>query len=280
VDDYVTVPDSSVWAFGTNDFSIELWTKFNSVRSDSSYGQPANVFVGQDEAGGSHNKWVFYLNNGLYFHINGSVSVYIGPIPFSPIVGQWYHLSLTRSGSTYSFYVDGTLLGTESNANSSPDVNAPLTLGQVEGLGYFDGLIDEVEIFNRALSASEIAAVSNAGSAGICKIDTIPPTVTMSSAASDPTDASPIAVTVQFSETVTGFMSDDIVTSNGTVSNFVVVDGDTYNFNLTPSGQGLVTADVAAGVASDLADNGNTAATQFSRTYAPIYNLFLPLIKR
>jgi hypothetical protein len=67
---------------------------------------------------------------------------------------------------------------------------------------------------------------------------------------------------------------------NGAVSNFVAVDGDTYTFNLTPSAQGLVTANIAAGIATDLAGNGNTAATQFNRTYIVVYKLFLPLILR
>ncbi|MDP1546374.1 MAG: choice-of-anchor Q domain-containing protein [Anaerolineales bacterium] len=110
--------------------------------------------------------------------------------------------------------------------------------------------------------------------------DFTPPTVTMSSAALNPTNASPISVTAQFSETVTGFIAGDIIPGNGAVGNFTAVDGDTYTFDLTPSGQGPVTADIAAGVASDSAGNVNTAATQFSRTYSVTYNLFLPLILR
>jgi len=101
----------------------------------------------------------------------------------------------------------------------------------------------------------------------------------MTSLASDPTHSSPILVTVQFSETVTGFSVGDILPGNGAVGNFTVVDGDTYTFDLTPSAPGLVTADIAADVATDLAGNGNTVATQFSRTYT-MYNLFLPLILR
>ncbi len=100
--------------------------------------------------------------------------------------------------------------------------------------------------------------------------DSVPPTVAMSSAASDPTNISPISVTVQFSETVTGFVVGDITPGNGTLGNFVAVDGDTYTFDLTPSGQGLVTADIAAAVAVDGIGNGNLAATQLSRTYDSI----------
>ncbi len=98
-------------------------------------------------------------------------------------------------------------------------------------------------------------------------VDSTPPTVAMSSAAPNPTNSSPIAVTAQFSENVTGFIATDIVAGNATVNNFIAVDGDTYTFNLVPSGQGLVTADIGAGVATDAGGNPNTAATQFSRTY-------------
>ena len=97
--------------------------------------------------------------------------------------------------------------------------------------------------------------------------DRTPPAVTMSSAASNPTGLTPIPVIVQFSEAVNNFIATDIVPSNAAVSNFVAVDGDTFTFDLTPSGQGSVTADIAAGVVTDIASNVNTAATQFSRTF-------------
>jgi hypothetical protein len=97
--------------------------------------------------------------------------------------------------------------------------------------------------------------------------DSDAPTAAITSAASDPTNISPITVTVQFSENVTGFTAGDITTSNGTLGNFNAVDGDTYTFDLTPGGQGLVTADIAAGAAQDGSSNGNLAATQFSRTF-------------
>jgi len=97
--------------------------------------------------------------------------------------------------------------------------------------------------------------------------DSVAPSVSMSSSAPEPTNTSPIPVTAEFSENVTGFVDTDIVASNATVSNFVAVDGDTYPFDLIPSGPGPVTADIAAAVAQDAASNGNSAAAQFSRTY-------------
>ncbi|PYS81809.1 MAG: hypothetical protein DMF67_15400 [Acidobacteria bacterium] len=97
-------------------------------------------------------------------------------------------------------------------------------------------------------------------------IDATAPTVSMSSTALNPTNVSPIPVTVTFSESVTGFSSSDITASNATVGNFAG-SGASYSFELTPLSQGPVSADIAANVATDTAGNGNTAAVQFNRTY-------------
>ncbi len=90
------------------------------------------------------------------------------------------------------------------------------------------------------------------------------------------TNISPIPVTVTFvdshtslNEDVTGFTSGDIVPTGGSVSNFAG-SGAVYTFDLTPGGQGLVSADIAAGVAQDLAGNLNLEATTFSRVYDSI----------
>jgi hypothetical protein len=97
-------------------------------------------------------------------------------------------------------------------------------------------------------------------------IDAVAPTVAITSAAPDPTNTSPIPVTATFSEDVTGFTVGDITVGNGTASGFAGGPA-VYTFAVTPAGQGVVTVDVAAGVAQDAASNGNTAATQFSIEY-------------
>jgi len=97
--------------------------------------------------------------------------------------------------------------------------------------------------------------------------DSVGPTVSVASTAPDPTNLSPIPVTVTFDEDVSGFTAEDVTAGNGTLDNFATVSGSVYTFDLTPSGQGPVTADVAAGVAQDGAGNGNAAAAQFTITY-------------
>ena len=90
------------------------------------------------------------------------------------------------------------------------------------------------------------------------------PTVTISSTASNPTSTSPIPVTVTFSEPVTGFEAGDVTIGNGTIGS-VLGSGATYSFNVTPTANGVVTVDIAAGVAQDAAGNTNTAAVQFTQ---------------
>ncbi|MBI3358313.1 MAG: autotransporter-associated beta strand repeat-containing protein [Nitrospirae bacterium] len=100
----------------------------------------------------------------------------------------------------------------------------------------------------------------------IYTIDKLSPSVTMSSTTANPTNVSPIPVTVTFTKTVTGFTAGDIVTSNGTVSNFAGSGAD-YTFDLTPGVNGLVTADIPSGSAFDIDFKGNLATPQFQRTY-------------
>ena len=73
-------------------------------------------------------------------------------------------------------------------------------------------------------------------------------------------------VTITFSESVTGFGSDDIAITNGYLGSLSGSE-TVYTANVVANTDGTVTVDVAAGAASDAAGNGSEAAAQFSRTY-------------
>ncbi len=118
--------------------------------------------------------------------------------------------------------------------------------------------------------AVNAANIGNTAAAQLSRTYTppLPPSVVITSSAPNITSVSPIPVTVTFSEIVTGFVPGDVTVSNGTISGFSGV-GSTYTFNVTPVGSGLVTVNVAAGVAVNAANTPNTAAAQLSRTYSP-----------
>jgi hypothetical protein len=171
--DYVAVPDNDAWAFGTNNFTIELWVNFQFLELNW-LEEPEAIFIGQDEGAGYVKKWFFALGGGyLNFHVNGPGldPVFLVQAEFVPEWDRWYHLAAVRSNTTLTIYVDGTSVGTDTIDFAIPKGVAPLTMGQAEGIGFIDGLLDEVTIYNRALSGTEISAIYSAGWAGKCKVD-------------------------------------------------------------------------------------------------------------
>ncbi|MBL8029045.1 MAG: hypothetical protein JNL74_21665, partial [Fibrobacteres bacterium] len=96
--------------------------------------------------------------------------------------------------------------------------------------------------------------------------DATQPTVVLSSPSSASVNA-PFTVTVTFNEDVAGFVVGDITVGNATLSVFTNTTANrVWTVLVTPTGAN-VTVDVAAGVATDAATNGNTAATQLTRIY-------------
>jgi hypothetical protein len=72
-------------------------------------------------------------------------------------LNQWHHLAATYDGYYMSIYIDGVLAGTQAFAGSITVNSNPLALGGHTGYGeYFTGKLDEVRVWNRALSVCEI----------------------------------------------------------------------------------------------------------------------------
>jgi hypothetical protein len=72
-------------------------------------------------------------------------------------VGSWSHVALTYDGAQLRLYVNGLLAGSRNQAGLMAVSNGPLRIGGNSVWGeYFAGLIDEVRVYNRALSQTEI----------------------------------------------------------------------------------------------------------------------------
>jgi len=147
---YVSIPDSSLWTWnpGTETRSVTAWVMFTSLS-----GSP--VILGDNGSDWYHFGYYtsldvlsFYDGNATYIGSNASLSV-----------GTWYFLSwVINSGTTY-FYKDGSSLGSDGPvANVSRDPSG-LAIGSTNGGSFFSGQVDDVRIYNRALSATEIASM-------------------------------------------------------------------------------------------------------------------------
>jgi hypothetical protein len=167
---YLEVPDSSLWDFDTNDFSLEFWANFSLIIPSLAVGDESIGFLAHDQEFGTRNKWLFGFGGGdLYLYIDGTG---IGPkflvqAAFNPQTNQWYHLGLTKTSGVYQIYVNGSLISVATNNLSIPQATAPLTIGEAQGL-FMPGLLDEISIYDRALESSEILAIYQSGSRGKC----------------------------------------------------------------------------------------------------------------
>jgi Concanavalin A-like lectin/glucanases superfamily len=175
---YVSVPDSPSLNLA-GDFTIELWANFTSLTG-------SRALIAKDNGPGQNNKWIFWVVTSpqqslaqLQFLIGaGSSSISLGNVGFSPPLNSWHHVAVTRAGSMFSFYLDGALIGTDSTSMPIPAITAPLTIGEAEGGNFMGGLEDEVTVYGRASSASEIQAIYNAAAVGKCR-GTLPPIITV-----------------------------------------------------------------------------------------------------
>jgi hypothetical protein len=92
----------------------------------------------------------------------------------------WHHVAATKSGTNVFFYVDGSGYSTGPLTKPLVYLGGAIIGGFIhDGVIYesFYGSIDELSIYNRALSASEIQAIYNSGSAGKCSTPKSPPTI-------------------------------------------------------------------------------------------------------
>jgi len=117
---------------------------------------------------------LFNIGDGTDFpEVIGSVDV---------LDGNFHHIAGTWDGSMLRLYVDGVLqsgvVTTPVNAtpaNNTREVNIGFTWGGGTPRRFFRGQVDELGIYNRALSEAEIQAIFGAGSAGKCMTCSPPP---------------------------------------------------------------------------------------------------------
>jgi hypothetical protein len=88
----------------------------------------------------------------------------------APILG-WTHVAVVYQNKQPTLYVNGQWVRTGQTSSRSFIYPSAELGGDPVGYGYFAGLLDEVAIFNRALSATEVQAIFNTGIAGMCRPD-------------------------------------------------------------------------------------------------------------
>jgi len=101
----------------------------------------------------------------------------------------------------------------------------------------------------------------------LTRYDAVAPTASFSSLPAIVNSTSTYTVSLTFDEIVSGLDLADIGASNATLANLASSDDMLYTFEVTPDGSGNVVLSLAADVASDVASNGNDAATAVTTVY-------------
>jgi len=179
VSDYIDLSTQAI--DGKSDFSISFW-----LNSNNSSGQ--SIFSGANSS--SYYELVMWFNSPTDFqpyiknNPNGTIST------SSVADNTWHHIVWTRSGTQNCLYRDKALQGCVSHSSASLDINK-FILGQEQFSGGhdsrydFEGLIDEMLIFDGTLTSAEITTIYDNqnlglgydGSARTCSI--VPPVLDM-----------------------------------------------------------------------------------------------------
>jgi len=159
--DYVNCGDNGTLDFGTSNFSITAWIK-------TSYNANYPAVISKENGYGSYG-WNIVLEPGsgkLRALIHADAGAYTFPNSPSLSDGKWHFIGFTWNSSAADMtgYVDGVNIGVRHVAGYS-GVNLTNALSvmigmQADGSGNdFNGLIDEVKIYNRLLSGSDMFTI-------------------------------------------------------------------------------------------------------------------------
>ncbi len=172
VNDYVVVPSSAAINAGTGDFSVAAWIKTTTTGLQVFIDKRSSVPVGYE----------FLVYNGrlsVQLADPTDYSIYHSPAA-APLIndGQWHYVAMSvdrDNAQGLKLYTDGQVSATFDPRGRSGSLSSDANLligGHALGSGsHFAGSVDEVDFYSRALAASEVAAIYQAGSAGKCRVD-------------------------------------------------------------------------------------------------------------
>ncbi len=171
-DDYVRVVDSASLDI-TNAITVEAWFRFDDTPADW------DTIVAKGNQGSNDHMWMYYRSNRFNFELGNETTRWAQGFSITPTLGTWYHFVGTYDSATEksNVYLNGVADTEETRAGfGTIGTNAyDLTIGKSSytDLYYFPGVIDEVRVYNRALSSKEVRDLYNwaPGPVGYWKMD-------------------------------------------------------------------------------------------------------------
>ena len=171
--DYVQVAS---FMSGLTTFSVSVWVKTTqSSTPTNDYDSPA--IFGTNQGGGTSQDFMLLNRTGNFYwfdEFGAGENSFASGVTISD--NRWHHIIAVRSTTSLTFYIDGVSVGTDTTGSSGVRNDwegigyAPFTAGGTSQ--FFNGSIDDVRIYNRALSAGEVAQLYQQGAAKVNKSPT------------------------------------------------------------------------------------------------------------
>jgi hypothetical protein len=234
-----SVSDHPDFAFPTNSsFSVEFWVKIPSAPGTT------QVIIGKRDSNSSGAYWFVGVNSAgrIFFEVQDSDGIYREVISPSSIANNnWRHVVAVRDEQTNAnlLYVDGVLAGSVVyNYTGSFICNGALTLGSFNNSSgipsyFFNGSIDEVAVFSRALTATEVTDHKALGDNGIGYCDGYSP-----SFISTPNNKATVGTLYSYRARATGLQTEMRYTLIQNPAG-MVIDEVTGQINWTPASAGV-----------------------------------------
>lgn len=165
---YFARADNAALSF-IGDFSMSCRVKFESLPSASSMS-----IISKWLAAGNQLSYIMqYFDNAgtKSFRMvtsNDGAAVLTSTVAFVASTGVFYHVVMVYTASTGSItlYINGALIGSNTGLHTSiKDSTAQFRVGQDDAGGFFDGIIDELGVWNRVLTADDAASLYAGGAA-------------------------------------------------------------------------------------------------------------------
>jgi hypothetical protein len=161
--DYVEVPHTNSLNISSA-LTVSLW--INNQTLTGADEQRIIASKGHATNGGSWTLTWSAKSGSIVFYAGRSTSYRYVSIPYNNTqVGKWHHIAAVVKSGTISLYLDGVLkagptsLDSSTIRTSSDPVRIASLGSSSTALRNWDGLIDEVRVYNRALSAAEIVSL-------------------------------------------------------------------------------------------------------------------------
>ncbi len=165
--DYVVIDNTPELDITGSAITMAAWIK----PSDGGDPSGSRVISKRTDAGGCDVYSMFTLSNQFWFRLD--CQEVISSSSFQP--DGWIHVAMVYDGAVMRTYLNGAQDSATRAKSDAIDSSArPVHLGMREGEGrHFTGLIDDTRIYNRALSATEVADLFNAGGVPANQLATI-----------------------------------------------------------------------------------------------------------